>query len=753
METIKHEKTTIPLISDLLIGTRLYTPKILDGTGIVLSNKSDIKAIVINGGLIARVPKYFGKRNAQFFELLDFDLEKKYGKRVADKTKEIHDLKKLDFDELEGEIKEKPKKSGEETSVGVDTLEDLIEIAQPEIAKIKADSKVKFYYVWGEEDYGNVADLIETRIQELIQIKDVKRKGLEDRLKSAQITLKEKAAELERKQINIEGLKTSLQELKGNNKNKAEKKIGKLEKDLKKEVGAYEHANVAYRSFEKHVAQQKEESDILLKRIRSFTKTWAITREEYSNPEKEGVRNRAVREYKELIFPMFKGKDLKIISHLEEVIEANGTTLNLSHNRNALISDAPNKSGISRRIDEAKIKNKRGELLPDFDVESHHLDGFKFCVQMKTWDKGDPIYFIQLPTMQDTEELRTARKEWVKTWDTKRFDSSYASGLTLLNVRKDGVTEVEFYSSDLLKKIGEEGKLKKMDLLKIEIFSDAHIGAPNEPGRITNYEMMEAIKKYQANEKPDIIVVAGDIINGQHLDQIVHEYPNKVPSQYEIDRQELKSKKISEEQRKLALEELTKQERYGGPITDVTKQKEEVKLRLYEPYWKEVLKKGGEIIFVSGQHYNKSSRFREDEAHELANMVDSEYKKQVHVFGGKTFGSGQENVKGINIFAIHAPRRAQDEVTGLMRHTVKTNRKPQLAVGGDYHHPGIGWADGTAYVAAAGLQTWNQFVDEIGKQGGMRGIINVYMDPQIEGYVKYELVLDPALKKVLKDMK
>ena len=749
----EEKSTKFACVSDLLIGTRLYNTEILQGAGIVLSNTKDLKSVIINGGLVARVPKYFGKKNAQFFELLDYDLKTKYGKKVAEKIKEIHDLKELDFPDFEeeGAKKESPKEG--KSSIGVDSLEDLIEIAQPEIAKIKVDPKVKFYYVWGEEDYGNVSDLIETRIQELIQIKDLKRKGLEERLKSVQVTLKEKADELKRKQGNVEQLKSDLNELKGNKKEKAAKKIDQLEKELKKQVGDYEHSNVAYRSFEKHVAQIKQESDILSKRIRSFTKTWAITREEYSNPEKEGVRNRAVREYKELIFPMFKGKELKIISHLEDTINVDGTAINLSHNRNALVSDAPNKSGISRRVDEAKIKNKRGEILPDFDVESHHLDGLKFYVQMKTWDKGDPIYFIQLPTMQDTEALRNARKEWVKTWDTKRFDSSYASGLTIVNTRKDGVVEVEFYSSDLLKKIAKDGKIKKTNELKIEVISDIHVGAPNEPGRITNYELIEAIKKYQAENKPDIIVVAGDVVNGQHLDQIVHEYPKKVPYQFEMDREELKTSKLSDAEKKSVLEDLTRQEKYGGPITDVSKQKEEVKLRLYEPYWKEVLEKGGEIVFVSGQHYNKSTRFQQDEAHELANMVDKEYKKQVHVFGGKTFGSGQENIKGIDLFAIHAPRRAQDEVSGLMKHTVKTNRKPQLSVGGDYHHPGIGWSDGTAYIAAAGLQTWNQYVDEIGKQGSMRGIVNVYMDPKIEGYVKYELVLDPAMKRVLKDMK
>ncbi|MBI2673565.1 hypothetical protein HYX19_04850, partial [Candidatus Woesearchaeota archaeon] len=136
----KEEKTTFALFSDLLIGTRLYNPEILEGAGIVLSNTKNLNSVIINGGLVARVPKYFGKRNAQYFELLDYDLEKKYGKKVSDKIRKIHDLKKLDLDKFNGlgklDGKDAEDKKDEINSVGVDSLEDLIEIAQPEIAKI-----------------------------------------------------------------------------------------------------------------------------------------------------------------------------------------------------------------------------------------------------------------------------------------------------------------------------------------------------------------------------------------------------------------------------------------------------------------------------------------------------------------------------------------------------------------------------------------------------------------------------------------
>ena len=72
-EDNNENSTKIAIISDLLIGTRFYNPDIMTGVGKVLSNPkySNLKRVVIDGGLIARVPKYFGKQNAQFFSILD----------------------------------------------------------------------------------------------------------------------------------------------------------------------------------------------------------------------------------------------------------------------------------------------------------------------------------------------------------------------------------------------------------------------------------------------------------------------------------------------------------------------------------------------------------------------------------------------------------------------------------------------------------------------------------------------------------
>ena len=794
----------IAFLGELNIGTKLYSPEIMDGVAVIINGQEKLDSIIINGGLAARVPSIYSKRKRQYFELLDDDIEIKYGKGVAEKVKNLHDgflfkrigpkIGKADMGALLQESKEK--------RVGVDYKEDLIEIVQYEIAKLKTNPATKFYYVWSEEDYFNVDDILEGLIKEESQIKlKTRQKEALEGLAAMQEALKADTQKLEEKNGELNKLKKKIAAY---NKSSAIKKLKTLKtrhsdlltdihktleagtpepkekqeelSSLEKEIVSYEknediqgleslkksrsdlssgikQLGVAIESWKKHIVKYETEKNYSTKAIRNFTKQWPILREDYCNPDKNGALNKAIDYYKELIFPMFKGKHLEISVDLERIVKVNGLSMMLSHNRHAQYSDVPSKSGIKNRIDDMKRRNQRGEPIPDLDVESHHLEGFKVCAELKNIGKNDLIYFLQLPTLHDPDALNAMKHGWIKTFDVKRIDSPYASGLVLLTARKDSVLEIEFYSNDILKKIGKSQKNthKKEDELKIEICGDVHIGAPNEPGLVTNYELIEAVKIYQENNgRPDIIIACGDMINGQHREEIIHEFPRRVPSVLEEERKSINlDEKLSEKENMLKLKELEREEKYGGPITSVSKQKQELKKRLYEPYWQKVLEDGGEIIIVSGQHYNKGTHSQEDEAIEIANMIDLKYKDQVHIFSGATFGSGQEVVKGLDIFAIHAPKKAQDEVAGLMRHTIKTNKKPDLAVGADYHHPGIGWADGTIFVAAAGLQTWSQYVDQIGKQGSARGIINLFVSPTEKGYVRYELVFEKTLTALL----
>ena len=66
-----------------------------------------------------------------------------------------------------------------------------------------------------------------------------------------------------------------------------------------------------------------------------------------------------------------------------------------------------------------------------------------------------------------------------------------------------------------------------------------------------------------------------------------------------------------------------------------------------------------------------------------------------------------------------------------------------------FHQPGGAFADGTAYSMNPGMQPWDQYVSEIGKQGSLRGILNVEISPSLK-YFKWSYVLDPTLEKYMK---
>ncbi|MBI5149081.1 hypothetical protein HZA33_05365, partial [Candidatus Pacearchaeota archaeon] len=495
----KNQIKEVAWISDLHIGTVFYNPKIMEGVGKILSSRQDLSAVIIDGGLIPRVPSHFGRMNAQYFEILDQDIGAKYGKAVEEKVKKLHELK-----------------AGieEEGKARVDSLDELIEVVQPEIKKMNLPAGDIVYYAWGEEDYSNVQDLIDTKIREYIVFKDSKADEIKEQLERSEETRKAKYEEITTKRKEVSKLKQQMK------KGGDEKELEKANAEIQKLTGELEHLNIAYDSFKKHLANLESEKDAYSRGIRSFTKTWQLSPSEYSNPKKTGVKNRALKAYKELLYPMFKGKHLRLISHLEEIVNIDGLSLNISHNRNAISSNSILPSSLKNRVSQTKMKNRRGEKVADIDAEAHH-GGFKIYAQKRSSDSNDTIYFLQVPPLQDPREVKKARERWVKTWDTKRYYDPFASGLTLTRKREDGVLEVEFYSSELLEKIATNGKLSLGKNVKIEIISDMHIGAPNERGYMTNYQMIEAIKKYQESRLPDIVVVGGDAINGEHLDQII----------------------------------------------------------------------------------------------------------------------------------------------------------------------------------------------------------------------------------------
>ncbi|OHD65801.1 MAG: hypothetical protein A2101_00025 [Spirochaetes bacterium GWF2_52_7] len=105
------------------------------------------------------------------------------------------------------------------------------------------------------------------------------------------------------------------------------------------------------------------------------------------------------------------------------------------------------------------------------------------------------------------------------------------------------------------------------------------------------------------------------------------------------------------------------------------------------------------------------------------------------------------------IYVAHRLKCGSDEITALKEQAKGMNLKAALMIGGDVHHAGAEYSDGTGHIIGAGLQAWNAYVDEIGKQGGLRGVVDIYLsrNPKLQNYFLIDYVLDPTLEKKMQE--
>jgi len=173
------------------------------------------------------------------------------------------------------------------------------------------------------------------------------------------------------------------------------------------------------------------------------------------------------------------------------------------------------------------------------------------------------------------------------------------------------------------------------------------------------------------------------------------------------------------------------------------------------PYIEEVLEKGGEVAFVSGNHYSGNNPASgRDEATIQSSHVPKKYRDtgKVHKsYGvGENFGSMELDFENHKIYAAHKLKEGSDELIGAVKQLRKANIKADIVAAFDRHHPIIRYADGCMNVLAPGNCPWNPYVDMIGKQPSLNGIINTYIDGKNKGYYEIEFVLNPIIEPIVK---
>ncbi|MFH0752220.1 MAG: hypothetical protein V1914_01345 [archaeon] len=492
-----------------------------------------------------------------------------------------------------------------------------------------------------------------------------------------------------------------------------------------------------------------------------------------------------------------------IIGNNEEYIriqDESGLVYLLAHNPNLLNSNATTKKDLKMMKDEVKRLVKMYDILggpiPDVTLSSHGRGGFRFQYQMKFRETimhgqnrliPEIVLHMKLPTLQSIPKLEALRNRGLRNVHTKRYNQGcFATGAVVHTKFENGKDYIEFIDEHSLKEFAQIGKqieykkseikeakkqedesliaklkgelsdlekiLKVQDnLVKIELDGDSHMGSANEPGRRSNYEVVDAAQRYQKKYGlPDVMIISEAIhaeIPG--ICATNQQYLGLVPKKFEKLLEDITNSDLDDKEKIRRLKRVSKEQVHATPITHLDVTLREWKARCM-PYILEVLEKGGRIILVSGNHYNKAGSGR-DEAEAMANAIPAQYENQVEVFHarGDSIGCGETVLPGgKTLYTTHKLKEGPDEFVNALEQILRQGITSDLVAHFDRHHGGGAYADNTAYAMAPGRQTWNKYVDQISKLSSPAGITNVYLpkDNKIK-YVRWEWALGNCLEK------
>jgi hypothetical protein len=309
-------------------------------------------------------------------------------------------------------------------------------------------------------------------------------------------------------------------------------------------------------------------------------------------------------------------------------------------------------------------------------------------------------------------------------------------------------------------------------VVKAEVHSDTHIGTGNNLDDFSNYELLEACIM-DSNERglPDILVFGGDMVEGA-LGSKLNEYVarNYIDQKEFLRRVEINAN-LSPQERISARMEYLQRQNYASPVTVIEEQVN--RLAPLIKHAVDVVSTGGDVVLISGNHYNQSHRHEHlDEATHLAKDIRllggfGQNHPRVHVFYGGWQGSGEVTVSGVPLFGIHKGKGTKDKITGFMDHRIKQKRPGFFYVEGHYHTPVFGKDLAGFFVSAPSIAPLISFVDQAALKAGTRGYsrIDFFVDELgrhrfraritnvfVEQLKKYLRPIDENYLKVLREM-
>lgn len=446
------------------------------------------------------------------------------------------------------------------------------------------------------------------------------------------------------------------------------------------------------------------------------------------------------------------------------------------------------------------------DILPDIIIAgSHGAGAFKaqpwfqssdeiirgnFSGNEYTPQQKKMSWLVQLPKFQDMQQLQWLRDKGFKNPHIKAMESGpFATAAILHSEDHEGVTEFTVLDTAYLEGLAEinaqintykkeirtittESKPKIQQEItrlrselerringkrtSIEAAGDFHIGTIDMVNHYTRDQFIKASQSYfMRHGLPDIV----------SLDETLHGCEDnmfKGGARYEgMNPEEFRVKVIERIMNDTNLTPEEKVKTLAGEsmrnLRKIPMHNEEVQLALFDrmvkPYLDKVLSAGGKAIFTSGNHYGHANR-NGDEALKLASQFPIEYSDRGKIVTGTALGNPFGYATIIlpgkqKLFVKHKFKEQSDEITGMLAELRKANCNCDIVIGGDRHHPGIGYADGHLAVLHPGMEPINGYVHAIGKQSGVRGVNLIEYIPGVKGFASVKGIFDQTLEKIV----
>lgn len=210
-------------------------------------------------------------------------------------------------------------------------------------------------------------------------------------------------------------------------------------------------------------------------------------------------------------------------------------------------------------------------------------------------------------------------------------------------------------------------------MLKMALFGDIHFGNK------TKHELIEAAVKDAFEKKPDILVFNGDIIEGNLANFKNVARSIDLPEHAEDYEEYLKKKGLSKAELQKEMLRFRKSRDESEPVQNINSQ---ISLfnEAFMPLIEDVVKRGGIVIVVSGNHYNETThRWEFDEssemyysirnhlkAHEEDGVLNSSWKERVKAILGSEFGAGDLKIEGLQTHFAHKLEDKEDRMESFL---------------------------------------------------------------------------------------